>query len=152
MESSIPKPNILWVTSEDMTSLLGCYGDQNAHTPNLDKFALRSIRFTNAFATAPACSPARSCIITGRYGQSLGTQHLRSEIKIPEFIKPYPKYLREAGYFTTNNSKEDYNFIDTTIWDISSKEAHWRQRPGNQPFNVFNHTINIEMKLKRMML
>ena len=138
-ETELPKPNILWITSEDMTTMLGVYGDPNAHTPNLDAYAAESVQYTNAFATAPVCSPSRSCLITGFYASSLGSQHLRSTIELPEQIVPFPKYLREAGYFTTNNAKEDYNFIDSTIWDISSHEAHWRKRNDNQPFfSVFN--------------
>lgn len=138
-EEGMDQPNILWITSEDMTTMLGAYEDSNAHTPNLDAFSTRAEQYTNAFATAPVCSPSRSCIITGFYASSLGSQHLRSTIEIPEEIRPYPKYLREAGYFTTNNSKEDYNFIDTTIWDISSNEAHWRDRKEGQPFfSIFN--------------
>ncbi len=138
-ETELSKPNILWITSEDMTTMLGVYGDPNAHTPHLDTYAAQSVQYINAFATAPVCSPSRSCIITGFYASSLGSQHLRSTIEIPQEIIPFPKYLREAGYFTTNNAKEDYNFIDTTIWDISSGEAHWRKRNNDQPFfSVFN--------------
>jgi uncharacterized sulfatase len=133
------KPNILWITCEDITPMLGCYGDENAKTPHLDEFARNSVRYTNAFATAPVSSPSRSCIITGHYANTLGTMHLRSEIPIPEDIKPFPKFLREAGYFVTNNAKEDYNFRDTTIWNNSSHEAHWRKRDDDQPFfSVFN--------------
>ncbi|WP_373512763.1 sulfatase-like hydrolase/transferase, partial [Persicitalea sp.] len=138
-EATLPPPNILWVTVEDISPMLGVYGDPNATTPHLDAFSKRSVRFTNAFATAPVCSPSRSCIITGYHGSSLGTQHLRSEASIPETIRPFPKYLREAGYFTSNNVKEDYNFIDNTIWDNSSRQAHWRQREeGKSFFSVFN--------------
>ncbi|WP_373496511.1 sulfatase-like hydrolase/transferase, partial [Aquiflexum sp.] len=138
-KEDLPPPNILWVTIEDLSPHLGVYGDENAKTPNLDAFAAKSILFTNAFATAPVCSPSRSCLITGFYGSSLGTQHLRSNVKIPDSITPYPKYLRKAGYYTTNNFKEDYNFIDTTIWDNSSNKAHWRERNGDQPFfSIFN--------------
>lgn len=138
-KETLPPPNILWVTIEDLSPMLGVYGDANANTPHLDAFAKRSIRYTNAFSTAPVCSPSRSCIITGYYGSSLGTQHLRSEASIPGTIIPYPKYLRKAGYFTSNNVKEDYNFIDNTIWDQSSNTAHWRQRKPGQPFfSIFN--------------
>ncbi len=134
-----PQPNILWITIEDLSPHLGSYGDSNATTPNLDAFALQSIRYTNVFATAPVCSPSRSSIITGYYGSSLGTQHLRSQVTIPGTIKPFPKYLREAGYYTTNNFKEDYNFIDTSIWDHSSATAHWREKKDGQPFfSIFN--------------
>lgn len=138
-EPELPPPNILWITSEDMTTMLGVYGDGNAHTPELDAFARQSVRYANAFATAPVCSPSRSCIITGFYASSLGSQHLRSTVDIPKAIIPFPHYLKEAGYFTTNNAKEDYNFTDSTIWDISSNEAHWRKRNNDQPFfSVFN--------------
>jgi len=134
-----PRPNILWITCEDISPYLGCYGDPLAVTPNLDRFAGRSILYANAYATAPVCSPSRSCLITGVYATSLGTQHLRSEVAIPGPIDPFPKLLRAAGYYCSNNYKEDYNFKDPTIWDDSSQTAHWRNRAAGQPFfSVFN--------------
>ena len=134
-----PKPNILWITCEDTSPYLGCYGDPYAVTPNLDRLAGEGILYTNAFSTAPVCSPARSCLITGMYATSLGTQHLRSEVKLPRQIEPFPKLLRYAGYYCSNNFKEDYNFKDPTIWNDSSPTAHWRNRPPGQSFfSVFN--------------
>ncbi|MEN6427710.1 MAG: sulfatase-like hydrolase/transferase [Phycisphaerales bacterium] len=134
-----PRPNILWITCEDISPYLGCYGDPLATTPNLNRLAGRSILYTNAYATAPVCSPSRSCLITGVYATSLGTQHLRSEIAIPRRIEPFPKLLRAAGYYCSNNFKEDYNFRDPAIWDDSSQTAHWRKRSAGQPFfSVFN--------------
>jgi N-sulfoglucosamine sulfohydrolase len=135
----LEKPNILWITCEDTSPRLGCYGDELAITPHLDKLAGEGIRYTKAFATAPVCAPSRSCLITGVYATSLGTQHLRSEVKLPERIKCFPEYLRAAGYYCTNNYKKDYNFIDVNVWDESSHEAHWRKRQPGQPFfSVFN--------------
>jgi arylsulfatase A-like enzyme len=133
------KPNILWITCEDISPYLGCYGDIEARTPNVDKLASQGTRYTNAYATAPVCAPSRSCIITGVYATSLGTQHLRSLVEIPKKIKCFTQYLREAGYYCTNNDKKDYNFVDVNAWDESSKEAHWRKRkPGRPFFSVFN--------------
>lgn len=133
------KPNILWITCEDVSPRLGCYGDELAITPHLDKLAGEGVRYTKAFATAPVCAPSRSCLITGVYATSLGTQHLRSEVKLPEKIKCFPEYLRAAGYYCSNNYKKDYNFIDVNVWDESSNEAHWRKRRPGQPFfGVFN--------------
>ena len=133
------RPNILWITSEDMNPMLGCYGDAEAQTPNLDRLAEKGIRYTNAFAIAPVCSPSRSTLITGVYATSMGTQHLRSEVEKPDFIKGFPEYLRAAGYYCTNNYKEDYNFEGKHFWAESSKEAHWRKRAEGQPFfSVFN--------------
>ncbi len=133
------QPNILWITCEDTSPYLGCYGDPHALTPNLDKLASEGTLYTQAFVTAPVCSPVRSCLITGVYATSLGSQHLRSTVPPPASIKPFPKYLRAAGYYCSNNYKEDYNFQDPTIWDESSHDAHWRKRKPGQPFfSVFN--------------
>jgi len=137
--ASREKPNILWITCEDISPFLGCYGDTYARTPNLDKLAGEGIMYTQAFATAPVCAPSRSCLITGMYATSLGTQHLRSEVKLPEKIKCFPQYLRAAGYYCSNNYKKDYNFVDVGAWDESGREAHWRRRKSDQPFfSVFN--------------
>jgi arylsulfatase A-like enzyme len=133
------RPNILWITCEDTSPYLGCYGDPYAVTPNLNRFAGQSILYTNAYSTAPVCAPARSCLITGVYATSLGTQNLRSDVRIPRQIEPFPKRLRVTGYYCSNNFKEDYNFKDATIWDDSSPTAHWRNRLGGVPFfSVFN--------------
>ena len=137
--ASKEKPNILWITCEDTSPYLGCYGDPYAITPNIDKLAGEGILYTKAFATAPVCAPARSCLITGVYATSLGTQHLRSEVRLPDKIRCFPQYLREAGYYCSNNFKKDYNFVDVGAWDESSREAHWRNRKPGQPFfSVFN--------------
>ena len=133
------KPNILWITCEDITPMIGCYGDPLAHTPNIDNLASQGVLFKNAYSTAPVCSPARSCLVTGVYATSLGTQNLRSDFEIPEFIRTLPHILRDQGYYCSNNYKEDYNFYDSTIWDESSHDAHWRNRPDGKPFfSVFN--------------
>jgi len=93
------RPNILWITCEDVSPYLGCYGDPYAITPHLDRFAGEGILYTNAYATAPVCAPSRSCLITGLYATSLGTQHLRSEVPPPKSVVPFPKLLRAAGYY-----------------------------------------------------
>ncbi len=139
-------PNILWITAEDMSPYLGCYGDEFATTPNLDKFATESVRYTRAFAVAPVCSPSRACLITGMTTVSLGAHQMRSAFPIPDRVKAFPGYLRKAGYFTTNNVKTDYNNgaaqrLIAEAWHESSAQAHWRsdQRREGQPFfAVFN--------------
>lgn len=134
-----PPPNIVWINVEDISPWLGCYGDDYATTPNLDAFAKESILFENAFATAPICAPSRSCLITGLYATSMGSQHLRCEVTLPESIKPFPKYLREAGYFCTNYGKTDYNFSADGCFDYWKQDmAPWRQRKdSSQPFFSF---------------
>ncbi|MCA9062859.1 MAG: sulfatase-like hydrolase/transferase, partial [Planctomycetaceae bacterium] len=139
------QPNILWITVEDMSPILGCYGDSQAITPHLDQFAKQSVRYSHAFASAPVCSPARSCLITGCYAPSLGTHSMRSAFPLPEGVRGFPSILRDHGYFTSNNEKTDYNTRDSerliqACWNVSSATAHWRDRPNqSQPFfSVFN--------------
>jgi len=149
------QPNILWITCEDQMPSLGCFGDQVAITPNLDKLAGEGVRFTNAFSTAGVCAPSRATLITGMYQNSIGTLHMRtlgsSEFRpvpsysavIPEYVKCYSEYLREAGYYCTNNVKQDYQFIPpVTAWDESSNTAHWRNRKEGQPFFAIFNIIN----------
>ena len=146
------QPNILWLSCEDISPHLGCYGDPNANTPTCDKLAKQGILYRNAFTTAGVCAPTRSCIITGVYASTLGTHHMRAggegverslKPAIPTEIKCFPEYLRKNGYYCTNNYKEDYSFnTPESAWDESSKQAHWRNRPNKlQPFfAVFNYT------------
>ena len=137
------RPNILWISAEDISPHLGCYGDPHAITPHLDQLAAEGVRYTHAFTTAGVCSPCRSGIITGVYQTTLGTHHMRCTAVLPDFIQPFPIALRKAGYFCTNNSKTDYQFRHPKqTWDNSGKRAHWRRRPDkDQPFfAVFNFT------------
>src|SRR3954463_10864567 len=117
-------PNILWMTCEDISPNLGCYGDRFAVTPNLDAFAKASLRYTKAWSNAPVCAPARTTIISGIYPPSTGSEHMRSLVRLPPGIEMFPVLLRRLGYFCTNNSKEDYNLVKTgNVWDASSAKA-----------------------------
>jgi arylsulfatase A-like enzyme len=151
------RPNIIWISTEDMSPHLGCYGDNVAKTPNIDKIAANGIRFTNVFTTAAICAPCRAGIITGMYQTSIGCMHMRTTsyrrsvdnpIEFtsvpPHYVKTFTEYLRRAGYYCTNNNKTDYQFakdpVPASIWDECSRKAHYKNRPDkNQPFfAVFN--------------
>ncbi len=159
------RPNILWITCEDMSPRLSCYGEKLIQTPNIDSLAAQGIRYTNAFTTAGVCAPSRSAIITGMYQTAMGTDNMRNynpalkfdnnlvmpsySAVIPAEVKCFPEYLRKAGYYCTNNAKQDYQFeAPVTVWDESSAKAHWRGREESQPFfAVFNLTITHESQL-----
>ncbi len=144
-----PRPNILWITSEDNSPYLGCYGDSQALTPHLDRLASEGVRYRNAFANAPVCSTARSTLITGMHATSVGIHNHRSRVRIPEAFPLYPEALRAAGYYCTNNSKTDYNLADAgDPWDESSPAAHYKNRRPEQPFfAVFNLMVSHEGQL-----
>jgi uncharacterized sulfatase len=143
-------PNILWLTCEDMSPNLGCYGDGYSKTPAIDALAAKGFRFTNACSNAPVCAPARTTIITGLYAPSIGAEHMRSEVNLPPRFRMFPQYLRDAGYYCTNNNKEDYNAAKPgRVWDVSNTVAHWKNRRADQPFfAVFNDTITHESQIR----
>jgi len=158
------KPNIIWITVEDISPTLSMYGDSTAKTPNLDELASESLIFTEAFTTVGVCSPSRSSLITGMYPVSIGTHQMRTgkdvfgwgsrdydgvsnaidvngdsiplhSVVTPPEVKCFTEYLRAEGYYCTNNSKTDYQFAaPVTAWDQNSNNAHWKNREKNQPF------------------
>ncbi len=165
------RPNVLWITCEDMSPRLGCYGDSTVPTPNIDRLAQEGVRYTRAFATSPVCSPSRHALITGMYPTATYALHMRNhnrtgalaEITDPAiraFVTGRPLYeavpptdvrcltehLRLAGYYCSNNQKEDYQFqVPPTAWDESSEDAHWRKREPGQPFfSIFNFEVTHE--------
>jgi arylsulfatase A-like enzyme len=142
--------NVLWISCEDTSPDLGCYGDAYARTPNLDRLAGQGCRYTNAFVPYPVCAPTRSAVITGMWPSTIGTMHMRTSLRgyeavVPEYVKCFSEYLRAAGYFCTNHTKTDYQFnAPFTVWDAG---RDWRDRPGGTPFfSVINLTASHESK------
>ncbi len=144
------RPNILWLTAEDICPHLGCYGDQYAITPNLDRFAQQAVRYTQAFGITGVCAPNRSCLITGVFPSRLGSHGMRSATTLPEQVQCFSEYLRAAGYYCSNNAKTDYNFaVPKTAWDECSNKAHYKKRQPGQPFfAVFNHEVCHEGQIR----
>jgi len=145
------RPNILWITSEDNSPYLGCYGDTQASTPHLDRLGLQGVRYRNAFSSAPVCSAARSTLITGMHASSVAIHNHRSSNAIPAEFELYPALLRKAGYYCTNNAKTDYNMTvngkrgTIACWDQSNGKAHYKNRSEGQPFfAVFNLGVSHE--------
>ena len=145
------KPNILWLTSEDHGPQMGCYGDAYATTPHMDALAAKGMLFKHAWSCVTVCAAARTTIISGMHPPSNGGEHMRSMVPMPEGKKLYPQFLREAGYYCTNNSKEDYNLVKPDgVWDESSGKAHWRNRAAGQPFfAIFNEQCSHESQLRK---
>ncbi|MCC5942550.1 MAG: sulfatase-like hydrolase/transferase [Balneolaceae bacterium] len=151
-ETEHSKPNILWISVEDISPLLGAYGDPIVQTPVTDSLAEEGMLFTNAFTTAGVCAPSRAAIITGMHQSSIGAHHMRTMHEgpglptpyltvPPSHVKAFTEYLRAAGYYTTNNVKTDYQFAPfmdprqpLTAWDESSPDAHWKNTPSGMPF------------------
>lgn len=145
------RPNILWLSIEDTGQQVEPY-DAWARTPNIARLAREGVTFLQAYSHSPVCAPTRSGIITGMYPTAIGTHHMRSRMVPPPHVRAFPEYLRQLGYYTTNNSKTDYNFpVPVTAWDDSSRTAHWKNRPDpDQPFfAVFNFGSSHEGSVRR---
>ena len=137
------KPNIIWILGEDMGKQLGCYGQPEVRTPNLDRLASEGVRFDHCFTTAPVCSASRSGFNTGVYQIHSGAHNHRSHRKdgfrLPASIELISHRMQRAGYYTTNvrkitdkvtaSGKTDYNFTVENAWD----GPHWSGRKPGQP-------------------
>ena len=132
------QPNIVWLVTEDNSIHFSrLYESTGALMPNIASLAKRGVIFNRAFSNAPVCSVARSTLISGCYGPRVGTQYHRKmkKVPMPEGLEMFPAYLRQGGYYTTNCSKEDYNFIKPdNVWDESSNKATYKNRKPGQPF------------------
>jgi uncharacterized sulfatase len=146
--SAADRPNVLWITSEDNGPHIGAFGDEYADTPNLDRLAAMGTIFANCWSTAPVCAPARTTLISGLYPPCTGAEHMRSITRLPANMKMYPQFLREAGYYCTNKTKEDYNLEKPgQVWD---GQGTWRDRePGQSFFSVINFTTSHESQLRK---
>ncbi|MCH5374759.1 MAG: sulfatase-like hydrolase/transferase, partial [Planctomycetes bacterium] len=133
------RPNVVWIVSEDnSTHYLEHFFPGGAQAPHIEALAAAGLTFDNAFSNAPVCSVARPTLASGCYGPRIGKQfHRKFRLaSMPEGLRMFPAYLRDAGYYTTNNSKKDYNAVEGDgVWDESSNKASWRNRPDkSQPF------------------
>ena len=130
-----PRPNIVWLMSEDNSKhYLKLFDANGAETPRIAEMARKGVIFTRAFSNCPVCSAARSVLATGCYGSRIGTQYHRKfkTVPMPDGLAPIPALMHQAGYYTSNKTKTDYNFsYKGATWD-SKKD--WRGRKPGQPF------------------
>jgi arylsulfatase A-like enzyme len=97
--SSIGRPNILLILSDDHSAAhVGCYGNPDIRTPNLDGFAQEGVRCDRAYVTCPQCVPSRASIMTGRSPVRIAMT--RFSAPLPRDVRTYPEVLRDHGYFT----------------------------------------------------
>ena len=158
------RPNILWIVAEDMSPTIPAYGDSTIQTPTLDRLFNDGVRYTRMFSVSGVCAPSRFSIATGIYTTRGGAQHMRTSSR-PEYMEqigviPYEatpdppvrmmsEVMRENGYYTTNNSKQDYQFkAPVMAWDENSRQAHWKNRPEDMPFfSVVNIGVTHESQI-----
>ena len=158
---SAKRPNFVFVVSEDNSiHYLSLYGNKLGITPNIEQLADNGLTFNHAFSCAPVCSVARTTLATAMHAPRVGFQYHRKSAlaTLPSGVKPWSQVLRENGYYTSNNSKTDYNFkVDRKdAWDMSSNKATWRKRPNKaMPFFHMqsfaeSHESRLHFPIKKM--
>ncbi len=160
----VKQPNIMLILCEDISPYLGCYGDTVAVSPNIDKFSESCVRFTDMHTTVGVSSPSRFALATGMYPSAMGANYMRSYtwktwqypegiepyyVVLPDEVKGYGEYLRQAGYYCAYNGKQDYQFnTPLSLWDETGSKAHYKNRPDGMPFfAVYNLMITHESNL-----
>ncbi|MEM7571666.1 MAG: sulfatase [Bacteroidota bacterium] len=168
--------NIVWIVAEDLSPVIPPFGDSTIVTPNLNRLAAEGVSYTHFFSPSGVCAPSRAAIATGMYPTRIGANHMRTgpwyrlitdsvlnardqnyrmegipyyEAVPPAGVHTHSTYLRKAGYYCSNNAKEDYQFRrELTAWDESSEAAHWRNRAAGQAFfAIFNLEVTHESRI-----
>jgi arylsulfatase A-like enzyme len=142
---------------DDISPWFGCYADNVAETESIDSLANSGCRFDHAYSTAPVCTPSRSAVITGMYQTTIGAHNHYSSFETwrgqemdtwdPTHlgVRTIPEIFRSAGYYTFNEGKNHYNFVDRDdqlydhhewVYPFSGATdgAAWSGRDPGQPF------------------
>ncbi|MFH1740461.1 MAG: sulfatase-like hydrolase/transferase [bacterium] len=105
---AVGKPNILVIMSDDHAAYVcGAYGNPRARTPNIDRLAASGVRFTNAYANSPMCTPSRQSLITGRLPHAIGVTMLPTALS--DDTLTIAELLKEHGYNTGAIGKMHFN-------------------------------------------
>ena len=140
----LSKPNVLFILIDDMGWMdLGCQGNKNLHTPNIDNLAKEGMRFTDAYAPAPVCSPTRAAIITGQSPARLQiTNHLPHQDRFtPKGSKLLPakmlNHLSLESETLAERLKKDAHYATAFIgkWHLYTGRDK-KYNPLNQGFDI----------------
>lgn len=126
-EKPTPRMNVLFVISDDLNNLLGCYGDPLVKTPNIDRLAARGVRFDRAYCAFPLCGPSRNSLLTGLYPNSTGIQANGQIFRqtIPDRLS-LSQAFRQQGYFAARLGKlYHYNVPNSIGTDGHDDPASW---------------------------
>ncbi|WP_286827974.1 sulfatase [Maribacter sp. UBA4516] len=118
-EKKVKKPNVLFISIDDLRPNLGVYGDSIAITPNIDKLAMLGTTFMDAYCQAAVCAPSRASLMTGIRPDSTRVWHLGDKFRdINPDAVTMPQYFSKFGYHTVNIGKIFHNYMpDSISWD-----------------------------------
>jgi len=141
------RPNIVFIPVDDLRPILGCYGNTNIKTPNIDRLAKKGIVFNKAYCQQAVCNPSRVSLLTGLRPDSLKVWDLYTDFrtKLPDAIT-LPTYFKNNGYTTIGIGKVFHNiFPDAASW---SEEMHVQGFPFD-PDAVYTDEPNLSLIAKK---
>lgn len=128
-----PKKNVLFIIVDDLNTMLGCYGDPNVKSPNIDRLAARGVRFDRNYCQYPLCGPSRASFMSGKRPENLGIYNLTTPLRsvMPDGLF-LPEYFRKNGYFTAGAGKVYHNvkMNDAQSWDF------YQDGPSQDPQDI----------------
>lgn len=127
---SVAKPNIIFILTDDQKrDTLGCMGNTNILTPNIDRLAKNGVLFENNFVTTSICVCSRASILTGQYMRRHGIEDFEKPFKEAQWEKTYPALLRKNGYYTGFIGKFGVG-NDKAVNAMADKFDYWKGVPG----------------------
>lgn len=114
--------NVLFIMVDDLRPLLGCYGHQEMHTPNIDKLAQRGTVFNHAYCQFPLCNPSRASILTGLRPETIGVLNNKTHYRttVPDVVS-LPQHFKAHGYHTRSIGKIMHGpFVDNLAWSVKA--------------------------------
>jgi arylsulfatase A-like enzyme len=131
------RPNIIFLLTDDQTiGAVGCYGNKDIITPNIDKLAREGVRFANHYNTTSICMASRASLMTGLYEYRHGCNFGHGNLKRRFFANSYPVKLRQAGYFTGFAEKIGF-VLDGEKFEVFEKEFDvWAGGPGQTNYET----------------
>ncbi|MBD99684.1 MAG: iduronate sulfatase [Verrucomicrobia bacterium] len=151
----VQKPNILFVSIDDLGPNLGVYDNAYIHSPNIDAFAQEGTTFRRTYCQAAVCAPSRASLMTGIRPDSSRVWHLGDKFrKLHPNIVTMPQHFSKHGYYTACIGKIFHNYMpDSVSWDEPDlrpeqyKRKEWLKRDG-ETFYVNKETQRLQ-KIKR---
>ncbi|MCU0918566.1 MAG: sulfatase-like hydrolase/transferase [Planctomycetes bacterium] len=131
------RPSIIFLLTDDQTiGAVGCYGNKDIITPNIDKRASEGVRFASHYHTTSICMASRASLMTGRYEYRHGCNFGRGNLERRFFANSYPVKLRQAGSFTGFAGKIGF-VLDGEKFEVFEKEFDvWAGGPGQTNYET----------------